>query len=420
MGKRAYYKNYGLSVLGASRMVNRNAVNHNLSDYSGWIAKSDLLGIVNQSDCGVSETQLKRLHPLFKTPTKQKRLGRKGTVTLYPPGSTELVLAICRINSARKKTQPLRYIGWQLWWQGLPVSMKLIRQVLSETEHEWLDTLVKLRDKKSNGLSKYALEMVRKSQSAPLRNKFLTSISRRVLRSKLPLIVKTAFEVMIGSFESFQLISGLKTNDDVEQLFERGLNLEEARTPRILGLKTWLESDLNEELRSLTRLMSGDELSNRYALKSSDATLNRARGELVELLTGMKALSTAIKSMFGKGALGLTHYSTVIEGMGVREQSLALRLWLFLRKTKLSEGMDTWLSSLRKDLPEVLKLEVFFRLIRAELPWLAKEFTPSRFLAALANPNRAKRFHESLARLRSEHEQEMDEFWRRHTELVII
>jgi hypothetical protein len=80
------------------------------------------------ADAGFAVTgdQLARWHRTGLVPRpRQQSLGRGlGTVTVYPPGTTDQVIALCRI---RTRHRSLAQAAFQLWWDGFGVDPGQVR-----------------------------------------------------------------------------------------------------------------------------------------------------------------------------------------------------------------------------------------------------------------------------------------------------
>src|SRR5437870_2870577 len=68
----------------------------------------------------VDKAQLAFWHRKDLLPTPDvRRLGKShGTESIYPPGTAQQMLALCKIHRRHKRTAD---IGWRLWFLGYPV-----------------------------------------------------------------------------------------------------------------------------------------------------------------------------------------------------------------------------------------------------------------------------------------------------------
>ena len=78
----------------------------------------------------ITGDQLARWHRAGLLPhPRQRALGRGlGTVTIYPPGTVEQLLALCRI---RQQHRSLTRAAFKLWWDGFPVEEDQVRGPLT-------------------------------------------------------------------------------------------------------------------------------------------------------------------------------------------------------------------------------------------------------------------------------------------------
>jgi hypothetical protein len=80
----------------------------------------------------VTPQQLARWHRVGLLPRPvQRGQGRgRGTVTLYPGGTSRQLVELCR---ARSGTRDLIRVGFRMWWRGLEVDFTLVERVLRGT-----------------------------------------------------------------------------------------------------------------------------------------------------------------------------------------------------------------------------------------------------------------------------------------------
>jgi hypothetical protein len=80
----------------------------------------------------VSPQQLARWHRMGLLPRPvQRGKGRgRGTVTLYPGGTSRQLVELC---SARSGTRDLVRVGFRMWWRGFDVDPTLVERVLRGT-----------------------------------------------------------------------------------------------------------------------------------------------------------------------------------------------------------------------------------------------------------------------------------------------
>src|SRR5260370_8260751 len=88
-----------------------------------------LIAHVSSYGFPVTKTELTRWHRAGLLPRPQRRsLGRgRGMVSIYPPGTTDQLLALCTIHRSEKR---LPYVAWRLWWEGYNVPLSAIRGFL--------------------------------------------------------------------------------------------------------------------------------------------------------------------------------------------------------------------------------------------------------------------------------------------------
>lgn len=85
--------------------------------------KAALLERAQKAGFDISAVQLVNWHRAGLLPKPwQKRLGRaRGTETVYPKGTGDKLLTLCRLHRKRRN---LRELGWRLWWLGYPVESR--------------------------------------------------------------------------------------------------------------------------------------------------------------------------------------------------------------------------------------------------------------------------------------------------------
>jgi hypothetical protein len=91
-------------------------------------SRGDLVSAAAAENFHVTPTQLRQWQQAGYLPRpRQRGLGRgKGSETLYPAGSIEQLLVICRaLDKKRRRVEAT----WALWWRGSPIPEKLVREL---------------------------------------------------------------------------------------------------------------------------------------------------------------------------------------------------------------------------------------------------------------------------------------------------
>jgi hypothetical protein len=90
--------------------------------------RGDLVSGAAAEGFRVTRTQLRQWQQAGLLPQpRQRGLGRgKGSETLYPAGSIEQLLVICRaLKNKRRRVEA----AWALWWRGVSIPEKLVREL---------------------------------------------------------------------------------------------------------------------------------------------------------------------------------------------------------------------------------------------------------------------------------------------------
>src|SRR5262245_61173538 len=106
-----------------------------MKDLNEGEAKKYLIAEVESRGYTVTSDQLTRWHRKGLLPRPElDHLGRHGSKTVYPIGTIERVIEICRVHEQERR---LDYVAWQLWWSGVEVNLGTIRNFMRRSVKEW-------------------------------------------------------------------------------------------------------------------------------------------------------------------------------------------------------------------------------------------------------------------------------------------
>ncbi len=123
--------------------------------------REELIELAMANGHEASPEQLARWHRHGLLPKPmQVPLGRgRGTRSVYPTGTGEQLLALCRIHLDGREKR-LDYVAWRLWWDGYEVSMVPVRRLLGRVAEQVDRDVRDLGDPDGGGLSDEALDQV--------------------------------------------------------------------------------------------------------------------------------------------------------------------------------------------------------------------------------------------------------------------
>lgn len=224
-----------------------------MSELNAEITTQDLLNAAQRAGFSVSEHKLERWRRLGLLPRPVSRPGRgrgRGRVGLYPPGTTEQLLALLRISLGDRRTS--RW-GWHLWGEGYDVVRFVRPRVIayfSDFERSVLDTLEKFEEGDPDNL-------IEQSPHVHL-NRAGDAMRRRVGPDRYPTVVRMISELLAGSFSG-----GWLEEDDRDILARLSGGHKRGSTPPLAEqIATFRALDLLHvpEIRAAAEAASDEEL----------------------------------------------------------------------------------------------------------------------------------------------------------------
>src|SRR5262245_48303612 len=95
-----------------------------------------LIAIAAAHGYAVSKRQLAEWHRAGLLPEPEQVHGeRRGSTSLYPPGTAERLLALC--GCKQRYRHHLGDVAWCLWWQGGDLPMQFVRGPLARMVAKW-------------------------------------------------------------------------------------------------------------------------------------------------------------------------------------------------------------------------------------------------------------------------------------------
>ncbi len=170
-----------------------------------------LLELAREHDYSVSTMQLARWHRagLLPRPT-QRSLGRGlGTQSLYPLGTGEQLLLLCKLHKHERR---LARLAWQIWWEGYPVDLQLIRKILQETAIQlserirWsvaLKQLEQVNDDKMMEEPEQFLNFIEQFATANLEYKPLRRVRKRLGKEQFATFIRILIDIASGTFTGY-------------------------------------------------------------------------------------------------------------------------------------------------------------------------------------------------------------------------
>ena len=343
--------------------------------------------------------QLRRWHRegLLNRP-RQQALGRgRGTVSLYPPGTRERLLAICRLHRAHRSLRELR---WLLWWERCDVPAEWGRQALLTEARIARDQLGSMVTEGT--LTDEAEQVLASASTARLPLKSMRWTRKRVGTKNFGWFIESLFLAGTGRGEDL-------LDEDIDVL-ERGLGIDRARSDRLPSGQPWLTGDPRADLVTMATLFKVDDLA--ASLDSlDDAELMTAREEAKAFLVFVAALGRVVRTGFDRWAYGFGLFGTWVEDVAQDPagQRRLLLLWLAFRRTELRENMRAAISQAEK-VAEAERALQMVEALREAVPAVGKAITVRDVVRASFDPSERRLLQERIARLRENHGAEIDSF----------
>ncbi len=283
-------------------------------------------------DPAFTEVMFKKWRDRGLVPRPIARPGRgreHGRGAVYPAGTTAQVLRVLAIRAEGGRFDPDRAL-WRLWWERAPVDPERIRVLLAAE----LDRLEGLFGDAFEGdeLGENAVKAIMRLAGGNL-DGLLRAVRRQIGHDGFAQVCALMVRVAAGRFD------GWETTRDREWV-DRALMLDRARRDRIGSASPWYRGNVEEVLRTVSRVVSLPALRTTLS-GATDDELVLAREELRELLAVADAARTLAEALRGFGAFGFSALPSATELGDVPSPTLLL-WWLSVRRLpEVPAGLET-------------------------------------------------------------------------------
>jgi hypothetical protein len=318
----------------------------------------DLLGAARARGFDLTARQIAEWHRdrigLLPRPTPRWR-GRKGSESVYPPGTVRQLLALCAF---RREDRHVPHIAWRLWWAGYPVRGGHVRALLGEVAADWAVLFRCLRQwagedgASSEGDEDLIGDVIDAGEQIRLVDHFLAQARRRVGRKQFPTVMGVMASVVAGAFEGYG--HDREGSEEVRALVETALGLRPPRTVgrrrKQEGARPWFTGDTEAGLRDVSRMFRehppGQELD-----RGTDAELAQARDEVKAVLTMWVSLASLVDESPVHGVREMSGFARALGAARPKDQASALLLWRIARASTVPAEVEALLSLARQAQP---------------------------------------------------------------------
>jgi len=297
-----------------------------------------LLTLAQQHGYIISPTQLVRWHRagLLPRPRQQPLKTARGTRSLYPRGTGEQLLLLCRLRTTERR---LTHLAWQLWLAGYPVALRLIRAQFAQAALRFARWIAWFGDFKqaiqARDISEEALDLIEYYAEGDLHIQPLRRIRKRIGRQSFSTFLRMLIELATvpGNEMSF-------VYDKHEQLLDLrilalGLGLEK----RFVQKKDNLEYYLIQVLMPQLHWLFGRLQEIRWERLQEDTTdfdLLQTRDEFCTWLMrwgGARQYQDRLSDDYPRWQINVQE---IFNSLSMADQTLVLVGWLALRSLQSS------------------------------------------------------------------------------------
>jgi hypothetical protein len=355
-----------------------------------------------------ARAQLERRHRanILARPTQLVRHDRRGTITVYPAGTQELLLVGLAFE---ERYRSLERVLWEMWIAGHPVPLIGIRDQLRVVArfHDRISAFLRRMGFGQPELPSKALRLVERV-TPRYGGPGVPAVRRRLEgEQQVQTFVRIMADVLAGSYTppSRSQLSG--PSDDEGALIEKALGLDEARTDTPTGMPLLLRGNTAEDLAKGARLVRGNwagDIDN-----ATDQDLRTARGRWVRFQRHFPRVVDEAREIFGGSAFGLRALARLIGFEDPLMSGIAVIVMLRLGRSenrrlagdwdKLIWATENWIENSSPLLPA-------FRVLR-EVPPLRSLLSAASMRRTLAGPDAQERHRVELLEVATAHETEI-------------
>ncbi len=324
-------------------------------------SRDQVIGYASSLGYIVSAAQLARWHRAGLLPRpRQRPLGRgRGTETVYPPGTSVQVVALCQIKAEEHR---LDRVAFRLWWEGFTIEPDVIRNLLVA---------------KMNRVD------------AELSQASLTVMARtRVESGARWSLGRTGVEAMISMASHYASGTTAPMTMSWESVGTRPPSLEDLAT--LTG----------QALAARTRDSSVADL----VVKASDDDLIRARDRSRSMLALMQSAAAPMAWLYGKSGSAFRFLDCMIDNLAPSDYAgivAAMLTFAPLMRPETLAAIDSGTEPpLAHELRQILA-------IRDQVPGAADVLTPPAIRALLRDKEAARRYRPGITKFFEDHSEEI-------------
>lgn len=383
--------------------------------------RNEILQAAKEAGFGDADHHLGRLHRAhaIAEPTVVRR-GRKGTASLYPPGTKDLVLKLL----ARRKRHRIRERSWLSWWDeggALPIAAReLLKENAASFDRiaKFLGRLLDREERSSPAAERRMDAMYEQAQNSRIKGP-AAAARRRVGRSAFSTVARVLTQVGSGHFTAYP--DG-DTEDDgtprpgtTAELIEKALGLDRARRDTLAKTPPWYCGSSETDLARLSSLLVKRPLSE--LAQETDEILEQGRRDLRSFIYVVTTTAKIAELYVGRYAFGFGLIAKFLSWQRPGNQTVMLLGWVNLSKEPdLQEGMNQ-LVALEPKVRAWKELQGVLDALREEIPAFAAILDNRRIGRALRSQLEAEQLNVDLTTARIEHAAEIEAFLARYTEI---